>query len=45
MGARITKNQLRGMHKKELERLLQESFVTTFDSIYHQIALKIILVY
>jgi len=37
MGGRINKNQLRGMHKKYLEKLLQESFVTTFDSIYQQI--------
>jgi hypothetical protein len=35
--ARLTKNQLRNMYKEELERLILESFVKTFDSIYDKI--------
>lgn len=34
---RITKNQLRGMHKEHLEGLIKESFVKTFDSLYDKI--------
>ena len=33
-GARITKNQLRGMHKETYEGLLKELFIKSFDSIY-----------
>ena len=36
-GARMTKNQLRGMHKKETERLIKESFIKTFDNLYDKI--------
>ena len=36
-GARIYKNQLRGMHKEEMERLIQESFTKTFDNLYDRI--------
>jgi hypothetical protein len=36
-GAKITKTQLRGMRKEYFERLIKESFVNTFDSIYAKI--------
>ena len=36
-GSRISKNQLRGLHKKELERLTQEYFIKTFDNIFDNI--------
>ena len=36
-GARISKTQLRGMYKEELERSIQDSFVTMFDSLFGQI--------
>ena len=37
VGARITKNQLRGMHKETYEGLLKDLFIKTFDSIYDAI--------
>jgi len=34
---RITKNQLRGMHKEYLEGLIKESLIKTFDNLYDEI--------
>ena len=36
-GSRISKHQLRGMHKEYQEIFIQEKFKTTFDSLYKQI--------
>ena len=35
--ARISKTQLRGMYKEELEKVIQDSFITMFDSLFAQI--------
>jgi hypothetical protein len=37
LGKRITKKQLRGMYKQELERFMSDLFVKTFDDIYDKI--------
>jgi hypothetical protein len=42
-GERFTKNQLRGMRKEYLEGLIKDSFVKTFDNLYHQIIESAIL--
>jgi hypothetical protein len=36
-GAKLYKNQLRGLHKEELERVTQEYYIKTFDSIFDKI--------
>jgi hypothetical protein len=36
-GAKITKQQLRGMRKEHIEGVIKESFIKTFDSLYYKI--------